>query len=377
MRLPRRGPGFIACLAVLGAFVVENHCSIPVFESRRFDHLQLAQHHLRSGFPDRALTEAARAARENGDDVAPLVVMARAYHQQEETEKAVEALVQAIRIDPDDGGLYTLLRRMCNDAGRADLAVESFERLFAESPENWYARTALGWAYVSTDSMAATRGLDLLESAVADSAEVSDESLVFACNQLASAYLRRHRIEAAVGILERGLELDPDDRLALLMLGECRIEQGRADDAEQLFDRLLDLVDDLPVAASRIAGLWYDAGQRRPAIRYYEQALAAAPPSASLLNNLAWTYAEEGISLDRAHDLSLRAVKADADNVVFLDTYAEVLHRQGRHRQAAALMRRAVELEPSHGEHYDYLNGQLHKFVAAAGAAVGSDSRDQ
>ena len=94
--------------------------------------------------------------------------------------------------------------------------------------------------------------------------------------------------------------------------------------------------------------------------------MAAHEPTVTplVLNNLAWTYAEESIELDRAESLSLRAVKADVDNVVYLDTYAEVLFRQGRTERAVALMKRAIELEPEGGEHYEYLRGQLVRFEA-------------
>ena len=73
------------------------------------------------------------------------------------------------------------------------------------------------------------------------------------------------------------------------------------------------------------------------------------------------------MALERARELSLRAVKEEADNVVYLDTYAEVLYRQGHQNQALALIRRAVELEPDDGEHRDYLLRQLHRFSTAAG----------
>ncbi len=72
-----------------------------------------------------------------------------------------------------------------------------------------------------------------------------------------------------------------------------------------------------------------------------------------VLNNLAWTYAEEGVELDRAEKLSRDAVKSEADNVVYLDTYAEVLHLQGQHRRAMAIIALAIELEPEDGEQYD------------------------
>ncbi len=366
----RRGHGFIACIAVVGAFVIENHCSLPVFEAQaRFDHLGLAHYYLRAQLPDRALTEAVRALREGTDTVAPLLVMARAYHQQGETEEAVDALARAIRLDPDDGGLYMLLHRVCTEAGRQPLGIDALERLFESSSDNWNARVALGWAYESadsTDSERAARGLELLQGAVAEPGDTSDENLAFARHQLARAYLLRDRVEDAARVLESSLDFDPGDRFALFTLGEFRLQQDRAEEAEHLFERLMRETDDA-AAASRIAGLWYDAGHRQRAIHYYEWAMQVESPPASLMNNLAWTYAEENIALERARELSLRAVKQEADNSVYLDTYAEVLYRQGRQNQAVALIRRAVELEPDDGEHRDYLLRQLRRFSAAAG----------
>lgn len=366
----RRGHGFIACIAVVGAFVIENHCSLPVFEAQsRFDHLGLAHYYLRAQLPDRALTEAVRALREDADTVAPLLVMARAYHQKGETEEAVESLTQAIRLDPDDGSLYMLLHRVCIEGGRPALAIDALERLFTSSSANWNARVALGWAYESadsTDSERAARGLEFLEEAVAEPGDASDHALAFARHQLAKSYLLRDRFEDAAQVLESSLEFDPGDRFALFTLGEFRLQQDRAEEAEHLFERLMRETDDA-AAASRIAGLWYDAGHRQRAIQYYEWAMQVESPPASLMNNLAWTYAEANTALERARELSLRAVKEEADNVVYLDTYAEVLYRQGHQNQALALIRRAIELETDDGEHRDYLLRQLKRFTAAAG----------
>ena len=101
------------------------------------------------------------------------------------------------------------------------------------------------------------------------------------------------------------------------------------------------------------------------AIEYYERALAGTPDDPLILNNLAWTYAEEGLRLSYALNLSIRAVKLDAESPVYLDTYAELLHLLGRHAHAVAIMRQALALEPTDGEHRAYLEGQMAKFRRA------------
>ena len=80
-------------------------------------------------------------------------------------------------------------------------------------------------------------------------------------------------------------------------------------------------------------------------------------------------YAEEGMRLNYALGLSMRAVKLEADSPVYLDTYAELLHLLGRRAHAVAIMRRALELEPPDGEQRIYLEGQMAKFQQALDAA--------
>ena len=115
--------------------------------------------------------------------------------------------------------------------------------------------------------------------------------------------------------------------------------------------------------------VYYGIGARQRAIEYYERSLRGEETPLTL-NNLAWLYAEEGVQLERALDLSLRAVKSDPDNVVFLDTYAELLFLLGQPRRAIAMMELALELEAPGGEQYDYLLGQLGKFGGATEVSV-------
>lgn len=58
---------------------------------------------------------------------------------------------------------------------------------------------------------------------------------------------------------------------------------------------------------------------------------------ATALNNLAWTAAMNQLQLDRALELSQRAVMLEPDSVVYRDTLAEVLHLLGHNDQALAI----------------------------------------
>ena len=357
-----RSPSQLWTGTVGAVFVIQSHCGMP-----DVPHDRLADWFLQRGLHERALVEARRASREAPDDPRPHLIAAVAHAGRGMRGPAVAALEHALRLDPDDARLYGTLRSLCAESGQEALALEALQRLEAARPDHWMLRLNLGWAYRATGRR--EEALHELESVVAgpdSTAPVRERT--FAHYELSRLYLDEDRTGDAARVLEEGLRLDPDNPLLLLGAGESRLQAGDPERADRHFARALEHADarETERTATRIAGIYYDSGRRDLAIRYYEKAARRSRPSPLVLNNLAWTYAEEGLQLDRAHELSLRAVKSDAGNVVYLDTYAEILFQRGRTDQAIAMMRRCLELEPEDGEHYEYLRGQMARFEAAS-----------
>lgn len=346
--------------AAAAVFVVQSHCGMPAVP-----HGNLAQWFAERGLHERALVSARRAARETPRDPRPHAIAAIAHAGLGARREAVAALEHALRLDPDDPRLYGTLRSLAAGSGQEALALEALRRLEEDRPGHWLLRLNLGWAHAAAGHREeALRRLEEVVESADSTAPRAERTL--AHYELSRLYLDEDRTGDAARILESGLGLDPDDPLLLLGAGESRLRAGEPERARRHFARALDNADDMERTASSIARIYYDSGLRELAIEYYEKAAGRSRPSPLVLNNLAWTYAEAGLRLDRAQELSLRAVKSDADNVVYLDTYAEVLFRRGRTGQAIALMRRCLELEPEDGEHYEYLRGQMARFEAAA-----------
>ena len=350
-------------LSLVGVFVVENHCG-----RTPLDHQRLALHFLERGLYERALTEAHRARREDSSNSVARMVAALAHLGLQNVERAVAELAVAIRLDPDNPRLYATLREICLKEARLDLARDMLEGLFADLPDNWHVRAGLAWAYQGLN--ADESALRLLEGAVDPQEDLDGDVRRFALVQLGRIYQRQNRPDEAVAVLEEALLDNPDDIFLLLLLGECHLIRGDEALADQRFDAAVRGSGDMTSTATQVAQLYYNTGRRQRAILYYERALEGEA-SALVLNNLAWAYAEEGgTRIEKAIELSLRAVKSEADNVVYLDTYAELLYLQQRYQHAVALMRRALELEPEGGQHRVYLQGQLEKFRTAAGATA-------
>ena len=74
-----------------------------------------------------------------------------------------------------------------------------------------------------------------------------------------------------------------------------------------------------------------------------EQILTLDPYNATVLNNYAYYMAIHGKDLQRAEDMSRRAVQQEPDVPSFLDTYAWILHLKGEDSLARYYMRKAME----------------------------------
>lgn len=348
----------LGCFAVLAVFVIENHCSLSVA-----DREALAGHFLEHGHFRRALTEARRAAREDGSRSSSYVIAALAHLGLKQAEESVRQMEKAIRLSPDDPRLYAALRQICLEQARPELARNSFEELLEENPDNLQARSSFGWSLALVDEEDAA--IFHLQAAADGDSSLDSEARLFTRLQLGRIYLDREEYNEASQALQEAVTFDDGDGRSRLALGECRLRLGEDEAAEEQFAAVLDMVKDPGPTATHIAQVYYDGGRPGRAIDYYEMALSRGDDRGLVLNNLAWTYAGERLELARAAELSLASVKAEPDNVVYLDTYAEILHLQGRHDRALAIVRRALLLEPETGEHHQYLRDQQEKFRLA------------
>lgn len=98
-----------------------------------------------------------------------------------------------------------------------------------------------------------------------------------------------------------------------------------------------------------------------------ERAIQDYPEDVALLNSFAWTYAEKGWDLERAHDVAQLAVTLGGEDPNVLDTLAEVQFRRGDLKAALATIGRALALRPDD----DYLKSQQQRFRSAIEAATG------
>ena len=145
----------------------------------------------------------------------------------------------------------------------------------------------------------------------------------------------------AAAAYDEALRLSPFDRRLVVRAHGARLAAG-VDNPEAPLSEYLDRrPDDLMVRT--ILGQSFSArGMSAEAIETYEKALASAPDSVTLVNNLAWEYARAGDA--RAEPLARRGYALDPGNANVVDTLGWILVRNGKAAEGVEVLREALAL---------------------------------
>ena len=114
-----------------------------------------------------------------------------------------------------------------------------------------------------------------------------------------------------------------------------------------------------------IGDLKYRMKDLENSYKYYEEAFALAPHDVLVLNNYAYFLAEGNRDLKKALKMAEEVMEKEGDNNTYIDTYAWVLYKLGKNREAYKTMMRIFEKEEEHDpellEHMGYIMKALGK----------------
>lgn len=195
---------------------------------------------------------------------------------------------------------------------------------------------------------------------------------------LGAAHQAAGRLDEAAEAFGKALELAPETKAGYVHLGEIRLLQGRFDEAEAALRRALPM----PAALSLLGQVALARRDFKAAAGHLEAALAAAPEANRLHHPLALAYrglgdrtkAEEHLA--KAGSVGLRASDPLLDEIGALRIgervaimRGRVAAQAGRHADAAAEFRRALEAQPESVEARVNLGAILGLAGDRAGAA--------
>jgi tetratricopeptide (TPR) repeat protein len=267
------------------------------------------------------------------------------------TDKARDAIAEALRLDPDQPGVHYSLALIYHGTGRAEEALGQVRQALILQPGGDDAHRLLA-------RLLADQGRS--EEAVAEARRAIDLRPGYwgGYSALGSLYLQIGRLPEAAAAFRRVTELQPDNAWGFQQLGTALHMAGDTEGALSNYERALRLMPD-PKAWGNVGAIHYAQGRLRLAARAFEESARLDPNSPPAQRNLGDTYRRLGQeakareSYRRAVRLveeALRVNPRDARALAMLAVYEAKL---GRHAEARGHVQEALALGAGSAEvHY-------------------------
>ncbi len=169
--------------------------------------------------------------------------------------------------------------------------------------------------------------------------------------------MTRHSVKA--------LQFYPTQPLFYWFAGVGNIVADNKKEAIEYFERGCLFSTDSKITSdmdTHLGSLYYAIGEKDKAYKAYDRVLAFDPDNVLVLNNYAYYLSLDEKNLDKALDMSRRAVELTPDIDTYIDTYAWVLFKLGRYQEAEQALRKVVgQKNVTSGIYYEHYGDILFK----------------
>ena len=169
--------------------------------------------------------------------------------------------------------------------------------------------------------------------------------------QLIADAWEKKDLDRVVNLCAAARQYNPDEMAFYYYQGVAVAQQDKNAEAIEAFrngigvikeDSSPDIVSDLYAI---LGDLLHQDGYKQEAFAAYDSCLQWKPENYSCLNNYAYFLCEDGGDLEKAEKMSYKAIKAEAKNATFLDTYAWILFKQERFAEAKIYIEQTLQCD--------------------------------
>lgn len=149
--------------------------------------------------------------------------------------------------------------------------------------------------------------------------------------------------------VEKGLELFPEKKTEFNMIKVSIYTMTKE------YSKAIDIVNNeikiekkdslLSVYHGIIGDIYHSAGKNTNAYKAYDKSLKYDPANVVVLNNYSYYLTVENKNLEKALTMALMVVNKEPSNSTYIDTYAWVLYKLGRYKEAREVIAKAVALD--------------------------------
>ena len=169
--------------------------------------------------------------------------------------------------------------------------------------------------------------------------------------QLIADAWEKKDLDRVVNLCAAARQYNPDEMAFYYYQGVALAQQDKNAEAIEAFrngigvikeDSSPDIVSDLYAI---LGDLLHQDGYKQEAFAAYDSCLQWKPENYSCLNNYAYFLCEDDGDLEKAEKMSYKAIKAEAKNATFLDTYAWILFKQERFAEAKIYIEQTLQCD--------------------------------
>lgn len=334
------------------------------------------------GDKDNAFREIENLAKEYPNDVRYRVMLGDSYLDYDRAEEALKIFQQVLEEDPGNPmgqislasyyerqgmdslfvaqqemlvmnprlgtqGQVEVMRRIVMESeqkGRDSVRVlQLFDSLMVRTQDD-IALPVLYLGYMEHKKMGDEKKVPVLEKIL----DMEPDNIAARYNLLMVA-VRKDDYAEAVRICEPAILYNPEEQSFYYYLGISYFREDRKSEALEVLRKGVKQVT--PESDKKlmsdfytfIGDLEHEAGRNELAYEAYDSALVYNPDNVGVLNNYAYFLSLERKNLDRAEEMSYRAVKAEPKNSTYLDTYAWILFEKSRYTEARIYIDEAMK----------------------------------
>lgn len=167
-----------------------------------------------------------------------------------------------------------------------------------------------------------------------------------AMSQLVAIYEKQHDLNSLLNISKKGILAFPKKHMFYIYKGVAEMDLKNYDDAEEDFKIGIfyaPTVKDKNIVKSLLAECYFLKSEKDKAFEIYEDQLQTDPRNVDILNNYSYQLAVAGEKLDKATEMIKKCLEAAPLDAYFLDTYAVILYKQGKYKNALTQMEKLVK----------------------------------
>ncbi|HEX9006440.1 MAG TPA: tetratricopeptide repeat protein [Bacteroidota bacterium] len=247
------------------------------------------------------------------------------------------------------------------DSTAVPYARAVFERIRKRAPADWRPYWFLGaLGSLQKDDSVAARNFRKVTELASWNAD--------AWVSLSAVFLTKNNFEETARILESALKAVPDDFRVNFFLGVAYSRLSRNADAIRVLEHARSLNPKDVDAMAQLALTYESMHQYNESDSLYEGALRLDPANHLVLNNYSYSLAERNMELDRALEMSRKAVEAQPDNGSYLDTIGWIYYQLGRYADAMKYVKQAIAKGEANAVVYEHLGDIYFKMNNREGA---------